>query len=249
MADAFTLTGNGSSGPGEADEEIKVYRHELKYFISFTNYQILSTLLRAHMQMEPNCIGKRDNSYWIRSLYFDTAGNKDFYEKQIGYNLRKKIRLRIYDVNQPFAKLEIKNKNDQFMMKETASLSREDAEALIRGSREVLFKSGLPILYRVFYLMSEHFYRPAILVDYYREAYVAPIQHIRITFDKEIKASNVDFRLFAPDLQMQPVFDEPTMVLEVKFHRFLPNWIKGLLSSFAAERSAISKYCLGRFIY
>lgn len=235
--------------PAALEDEVKVYRHELKYFISFANFQILSTLLRAHMQMDSNCIGKKDHSYWIRSLYFDTPVNKDFFEKEIGYNIRKKIRLRIYDVNQPQVNLEIKNKNDQYMMKETARLSRVEAQALIRGDRDMLLSANNPTLDKVYYLMCQDFYRPVMMVDYRREAYIAPIQHIRITFDKEIKAGSVDFDIFNPNLNMQPVFETPAMVLEVKFHRFLPNWIKELLSSFQAERSAVSKYCLGRYIY
>lgn len=235
--------------PAAPEDEVKVYRHEQKFFISFTNYQILATLLRAHMQLDPNCRGKKDYSYWIRSLYFDTPGNKDFYEKMIGYHVRKKIRLRIYDVNQPFVNLEIKNKNGQYMMKETARLSRTEAEALINGNKDMLLQSDNPTMEKVYCLMCDDLYRPAVLVDYLREAYIAPIQHIRITFDKEIKAGGVDFAIFNPNLNLLPVFDEPAIVLEVKFHRFLPDWIKGLLSSFQAERSAVSKYCLGRSIY
>lgn len=235
--------------PAAPEDEVKVYRHEQKYFIGFPNYQILSTLLRAHMQMDPNCRGKKGYSYWIRSLYFDTPDNNDFHEKVMGHNSRKKIRLRIYDINQSFVNLEIKTRDGHYMMKETARLSRADAEALIRGQKDVLLKSANPTLENVYYLMCRDLYRPVILVDYLREAYISPIQHIRITFDKEIKAGGVDFALFNPYLNLQPVFEMPAMVLEIKFHRFLPDWIKELLSSFRAERSAVSKYCLGRYVF
>jgi hypothetical protein len=193
--------------------------------------------------------GGENNEYWIRSLYFDTLDNDDFYDKEIGVMRRKKIRLRIYDVNQQWVKIEIKNKSDQYMMKETASLSREEATALINGDKEILLKHDNEVLNNVYYFMCRDLYRPVIIVDYEREAYVAPIENIRITFDKNIRASSVEFDLFNPGLNMQPVFDDPTMVVEVKYNHFLPTWLKDILSSFHSERYAISKYCLGRFIY
>ncbi|MCP5107665.1 MAG: polyphosphate polymerase domain-containing protein [bacterium] len=225
----------------------QVYRHELKYFISFTNQKILSEAFRHTMETDPN--GNEDNEYWIRSLYFDTMGNSDFYDKEIGIKTRKKIRLRIYNVEQPWVKIEIKNKYEQYMLKETAALSRDEARALIRGEKEVLLNHGNPTLNRVFYYMAKDLYKPAVIIDYEREAYVGSIQDIRITFDKNIRASGVDFDIFNPDLNMQPVFEYPTMVVEVKYNRFMPSWIKEMLAGFHSERYAISKYCLGRYIY
>lgn len=226
---------------------LKVYRHELKYFISFSNQKILAGVLENTLERDPN--GDENNEYWIRSLYFDTVENDDYYDKEIGVMERKKIRLRIYDVNQPRVKIEIKNKYDQYMLKETASLDRDDTLALINGDRDVLLKHNNPILNKVYYFMSRDLYRPAIVVDYDREAYVGPIEDIRVTFDKNIRAGSVDFNLFDPGLNLQPVFEEPTMVVEVKYNHFLPTWIKDILGSCQSERYAISKYCLGRYLY
>ncbi len=237
--------------PAQETEEapknlIKVYRHELKYFISFSNQRILGDILANTLVLDPNA--GPDTDYWIRSLYFDTIENEDFYDKEIGIPNRKKIRLRIYNVNQKKVKLEIKNKYSQYMLKETASMSREDAEQLIEGNKEVLLKTGNPTLNRVYYLMSQSFYRPAILVDYEREAYIGPIQDIRITFDKNIRVNNFDFDIFNEHINMQPIFDEPTMVVEVKFNHFMPTWLTDILGTFHSERYAISKYCLGRYL-
>lgn len=228
-------------------KRLKVYRHELKYFISFTDQKLMSEAFQKTLERDPFC--KENNEYWIRSLYFDTVDNDDFYDKEIGVMRRKKIRLRIYDVNQPWVKIEIKNKSEQYMMKETAGLNREETMALINGNTEILLSHDNEVLNNVYYFMSRDFYRPALIVDYEREAYIAPIENIRITFDKNIRASATDFDFFNPHLNLQPVFDDPTMVLEVKYNHFLPTWLKDILSSFNSERYAISKYCLGRFIY
>ena len=229
------------------EENIKVYRHELKFFISFTNHKILSEAFRNTMEKDPNC--KENDEYWIRSLYFDTIDNNDFYEKQMGVMNRKKIRLRTYNVHQPWVKVEIKNKYEQYIVKETSRLNKEEAEALIGGSHEILLNHNNNILNKVYYLMTKDYYRPVVIIDYEREAYISPVQHIRITFDKNIRCSSVDFDMFNQNLNMQAVFNHPTMVVEVKYNKFLPTWISEILSTFHSERYAISKYCLGRYLY
>lgn len=226
------------------------YRHELKYYlgiVSFADYQVLSKALSETMQADPH--GNDQNEYWIRSLYFDTPENNDYYEKVSGLFRRKKIRLRIYDVNQKNAKIEIKNRVRNFVFKEGAALSREDALALSSGNKEVLLKSDHPTLNNVYYYMARDLYRPAVLVDYEREAYILPSEDIRITFDKNIRGSGVNFDLFSDAVHMTPAFDEDTMVMEVKFKEFLPEWIRGILNNFMGEPHPISKYCFSRIVH
>jgi len=226
------------------------YRHELKYYIgivSFADYQVLSRALTETMQVDPHCNAQKE--YWIRSLYFDTPENDDYYEKVSGLFRRKKIRLRIYDVDQPDAKIEIKNRVRDFVFKESGALPREDALELINGNKEVLLKSDNPTMNNVYYYMSRDLYRPAVLVDYEREAYVLPPEDIRITFDKNIRGSGVDFDLFSHAVHMTPVFDEETMVMEVKFKEFLPGWIRSILNIYMGEPHPISKYCFSRIVH
>ena len=54
-------------------------RHELKFFISPIQYQVLSRTLKATLSPDPN--GDENNQYHIRSLYFDTAYDSALYDK------------------------------------------------------------------------------------------------------------------------------------------------------------------------
>ena len=45
-------------------------RHELKYFITPAELNVLRSSLKPVMQLDPN--GNENNEYHIRSLYFDT---------------------------------------------------------------------------------------------------------------------------------------------------------------------------------
>ena len=57
-------------------------RHELKFFISEMQYQILSRQLDHVLWRDPN--GDENNEYHIRSLYFDTIFNDAYFYKLDG---------------------------------------------------------------------------------------------------------------------------------------------------------------------
>lgn len=226
------------------------YRHELKYFIgviSSWEYQELSSALRQGLNQDPN--SDDNGQYFIRSLYFDTPESDDYFEKISGLLKRKKIRLRIYRDSHKSAKLEIKNRVEQYIFKESSTISREDAVALIAGDKDVLLKYDHPTTHNAYYHMSRDLYRPAVMVDYEREAYIGPSDDIRITFDKNIRGSSIDFDLYNRKNTMLPAFDDEMMVLEVKFKEFLPGWIHNILKFYTSERSSISKYYYTRIIH
>ena len=77
----------------------KVYREEKKFLISVAEFIKKSHTL-SHVMMEDPHNGT--HGYIIRSLYFDTIYDNDYYEKQAGIETRRKIRLRIYDPNAKF---------------------------------------------------------------------------------------------------------------------------------------------------
>lgn len=57
------------------------------------------------------------NGYLVRSLYFDSIYDDDYFDKINGLEYRKKIRLRIYDPDQDWAKLEVKEKRGSVQVK------------------------------------------------------------------------------------------------------------------------------------
>jgi len=228
------------------EKQEKVYRHEIKYFIHKRQAAELRLFLRSHTKIDSN--GDEAGSYWIRSLYFDTSDNRDYYEKMMGHNMRKKIRLRIYDRSTSTVKLEIKNKYNNYTLKESATISKEDAMGLIKGNSNPLLTYKISTANKVFALMHTNLYRPTVIVDYEREAYLYNFQNIRLTIDKNIRASFPHGGLFDEGLWMIPVINEDIFVLEIKYDHMLPSFIQKVLSTFSIQRSQVSKYCLGRNI-
>jgi hypothetical protein len=221
-----------------------VYRYEIKYFINYTGFLKAREVLSRFMA--PDRYASADGGYFVRSLYFDTPDNKDYVEKIMGIEKRRKIRLRVYGNNDENVKLEIKSKFNAYMKKETAVIARDQARRLLDGDRSFLARSCNPVLEKVHRLMSERYYMPMVVIDYRRDAFSGDFNAIRITFDHDIRSCASCVDLFSGDLHMLPVFDGSTVVMEVKYNHFLPGWIKMILSCFNSTGSAISKYCYGR---
>ena len=215
-------------------------RHELKYFITPSEMTVLRSVLTPVMQLDPN--GNENNEYHIRSLYFDTINDDALEEKIAGVGNRKKYRMRIYNFSDKVIKLECKSKYGDLISKQSVTIPRELAEQLIAGDPEGLQRMRHPLLHDMFREMRTRLLRPAVIVDYVREAYIHPAEEVRITFDKTLRTGLFSHDMFNKDIPTYPVFDDPVEILEVKYDEFLPSHIQEMLSRITAQRSAISKY-------
>ena len=215
-------------------------RHELKYFITPAEMTVLRGILTPVMQLDPN--GNEHNEYHIRSLYFDTINDDALEEKIAGVGNRKKYRIRIYNFSDRVIKLECKSKYGDLISKQSVTIPRELADQLIAGDPEGLQRMRHPLLHDVYREMKTRLLRPAVIVDYVREAYIHPAEEVRITFDKQLRTGLYSSDMFNPMLPTYPVFDDPVEILEVKYDEFLPSYIQSILSGITAQRSAISKY-------
>lgn len=223
----------------------EVYRQEKKYFMTLFEMKKLSGQLDQVMLQDAH---NGANGYNIRSLYFDTINERDYEAKIDGLELRRKIRLRIYDPAADFAMLEMKQKEGSYQKKRSLRVSREDAIELTKGRYHSLLKYADPFAAECYGLMHMECYRPKTIVEYKRKAYIAKENKIRITFDHQIQATESCMDLFAPDLNMYPVLDRFNGVLEVKYNGFLLSYIKKLVNEANRSELSVSKYCLARSV-
>ena len=220
-----------------------VTREEKKFLISFEEFRNKSHYLDNLMIQD---IHNGTNGYIIRSLYFDTIYDDDFFEKLEGIETRRKIRLRIYDPKNDFAMLEIKQKQGALQKKRSLRMTKADANDLIRGRYEVLLKYADKFARECYGLMNYKCYRPKTIVQYNRKAYIAKENKIRITFDNNIVATETNFDLFTENLIMYPVLDTFNVVLEVKFNGFLFDYIRCFINNINKSELSVSKYALAR---
>lgn len=220
-----------------------VLREEKKYLITYENYVSSNHYFSKVLHEDEH---NNENGYLIRSLYFDTLNNDDFNNKIDGLELRRKIRLRVYDLKSDIAYLELKQKQGNYQKKNTLKLSKEEALRLINLDYYVLLEKKNKFADEMFMIMSENHYVPKSINQYRRKAYVANENSIRITFDSDIRATETSFDLFNDNLLLNPVFDQNFVVFEVKYNGFLLSYIKDIINSVDRIQTPVSKYCLGR---
>jgi len=222
---------------------IKIFRHELKYYINYFEYHTLRNRLR--MVLKHDKYADEDGNYHIRSLYFDDIKNEALFEKQSGTLKRNKYRIRIYNLNDDVIKLESKERIGQFIHKTSQTISKTEYDFLVNSEFEKLDRSK-PLV-NTFLIDSEiNRLKPKVIVDYVREAYMSPINNIRITFDKFLKTGLYKTDIFDKNVPTIDVVEEPKMILEIKYDNFLPDFIKNILQIESAQRYAISKYVICR---
>lgn len=223
----------------------EILRQEKKYLLSYDQYRRMdNTFLKV---LHPD-IHNNKNGYMVRSLYFDTMQEKDFYEKEDGLEIRKKIRLRIYDTSADFALLEMKQKQGMNQKKRSLEVSRQDAMELAAGRYDCLLGYESKFAAECYGLMKLQSYRPKAIVEYQRKAYVMPENQTRITFDSQVRATECSYDLFAPGLKQYPVMDPYLVILEVKYSGFLLSYIKQLLNMEGKTQTSVSKYSMSRSV-
>ena len=223
---------------------LQVKRNELKYYISNLEYQVMVGKL-IHV-LKPDGFSKPGKGYFIRSLYFDSHDDECLFEKQSGDIFRAKYRMRIYDTKTEEVKFEIKNKANNQIFKETATITKESAIKIIAGDYGELLTYNNPILNKIFVKFTTRHYRPKVIIDYTRDAFMFDFFNLRITFDKDLHSCNTDFDIFSDNLHTIPVILEGKQIMEIKYDTALPEYIHRTLQLDAVERMAISKYTLGR---
>lgn len=220
-----------------------VCRKEKKFLVDMASARTLERNLAAILPADPH---NGFNGYPVRSLYFDTLHDRDFAEKLFGLEIRRKVRLRVYSPTADFALLELKQKQVDNQQKRSLRLSKAEAQAVIAGNLDVLLEREEPFATEIHALMSINGYMPKAIVEYDRTAFIAKENKIRITIDRNIRATETSYDLFDPNLCMTSVLDPFNVVLEVKFDGFLLSYIRQVLNTVQKSEISVSKYCLAR---
>jgi hypothetical protein len=223
--------------------KLMVARKELKYHLTVQEAILLKSRLAAVMETDPYSQG---DGYFVRSLYFDNYRNTSFYEKNEGLEFRKKYRLRLYDISEKIIKFEIKTKMNDLITKESALISQGSLTELMHGEYESLLEYDTPFLNRCYGTFKSHYYRPVVIIDYLRAAYYLDFNHIRVTFDSQLRKSTETGELLNRKLLSVPVLENNHVILEIKYNDFFPEWLSQVLETSRHTRYASSKYVYAR---
>lgn len=217
------------------------FRHELKFIISKTQKVIIENSLQGLMHKDAHL---EKDSYNIRSIYFDDYNHSCYYENENGVDPREKFRIRIYDCNNKFIRLELKRKEKGMTQKLQCVLTEAQLESILRGEMLQDFNALPPLLKKFELQRRTKLLAPDIIVDYDRVPYVYELGNVRITFDMNISSANNFEGFFDKDLAKRPILQSDMLVLEVKYDELLPSYIENVVKSVTTHRTSFSKYYL-----
>ena len=95
-------------------------------------------------------------------------------------------------------------------------------------------------------IVQMYCYRPKLVIEYKRKAFIAKENQIRITFDYDIRTNEANFNIFDKNLVLNSVFSQSNVILEVKYNGFLLSYIKDILDLIDKSETSVGKYCFGR---
>lgn len=217
------------------------FRHEWKHEINYSDMLVLRHRLKAVARCDPNA---PNGKYFIRSLYLDTPCDKALKEKINGISRREKFRIRYYNGDTSFIRLEKKSKLDGLCGKQSASLTVDEAQSMICGDIDFMRTSENELVRELYGKMNSQQLRPKTIVDYDREAFVYPAGNVRVTMDYNIRTGlySTDFL----DMNCVTVPVTSAVILEVKWDEFLPSAIRDAVQLEGRHTSSFSKYAACR---
>ncbi len=234
-------------------------RYEYKYFVPMSKLEMLRQLIGPFTRLDPYAAQQPAKEYTVRSIYFETPDFECYQTKIEGLKHRNKVRLRGYNTydgtNVVF--MEIKRKYEAPILKNRAMVHFNEFKKIAKGEaalEDYLKNGGDKIPHaldngkRFFYNLYARKMKPVICVVYEREPYLnlqpEKENDLRITLDKNLRS-----RAYPT---IDDLFDQSQMVsalsgyfiLEVKFNKAYPVWMKPIIGVMGLHRESASKYCI-----
>lgn len=220
------------------------YRHEYKYMINKMEEDIL--IIQAEGLMERDFHATSDGAYIVRSLYFDDYEDNCLMENESGLDLRSKFRMRYYNDDRTYVRLEKKSKVHGMTQKESCLLNLEECRQLINGKVPSISAELSEKKKRLFLEMQFHNMIPKVIVSYERVPFVYVAGNVRITFDRKITSSNDTMHFLEGGYSERPILPQGFSILEVKWDELLPSLIKDVMQMDSLQWTAFSKYYMCR---
>lgn len=217
------------------------YRHELKFLVPDITLEKLRYRLSTVMELDEH---QSEESYNIRSLYFDDYFDKCLNENLAGTDDRFKYRIRMYRGNADYINLEKKYKYRGMTKKQSEQVSADSVKQCLS---EGFYEAEGPLSTELYAAFIKSGMRPKCIVEYDRCAFVEPVGNVRITFDMNLRGSaDIErFLDYSEDFTL-PALPAGMHILEVKYDELLPRHILQLVDINELQRQSISKYALVR---
>ena len=211
------------------------FRKELKYNISNKDFYIIHHNLQHLINKDPNCKG---DYYTISSIYFDDYKKTSYNQVKNGISNRWKYRIRFYNYDDSYIKLEKKHKINGLTNKTSVRITKEILNDILNNKIKVEEKNN-SLLNEFIVKIKKDLLRPIICIEYDRIPFVYKLGNVRITLDYNIRYTNNYSDLFNSEKRVYYLKDK---ILEVKYNELIPDFIRYRLELNHLEQVSFSKF-------
>lgn len=212
------------------------YRYEHKYLINPQTAAILRG--RAVGIMQPDSYADENGGYTVNNVYLDDRYDSFYQAKQLGEYSRDKYRLRYYNGDLSFIRLERKHKEGILNYKETLPITSAQFEYICTGAFDFICNEDAPLWQKLGIIYRLRGLRPTAVFSYRRETLTYKPGNVRFTFDGYPIPQGLPILSYR-----RPAYK---MLLEVKYTGFLPDIIRRLLNGLPLVHTEMSKYAIAR---
>lgn len=217
-------------------------RQVLKYDIERSEVEELSQKLKPYVDVDRHAI---DGKYTVRSLYFDDENDTGFNDRKNNAANRQLYRIRYYNNDPSFIRLEKKIKENNIGEKKNFNLTIDQVNQIINNDFEWMTEIEDDLIKDFYYQIKEKGLHPKVIVEYTRYPYTYNEDEVRFTLDYDISSSEDLKNFLNKEINRKPL-DDTKAIIEVKWVGELPQVIIDAAELDKRESSQISKYVANR---
>lgn len=211
-------------------------RKEIKYEITYKEYKYIKQILDMSMKIDIHADEK--GNYNVRSIYFDNHLHEIRNDKNNDINSVKKYRIRMYNNDESTILLERKTNENGYIQKVQEKIEKKDVINILNGNYKEIAEDKESLKTELYLKMILRYYRPAVIIAYTRTAYRDDVSKASVTIDQNIKSTS-DCSKFFEGIDTK---SENKYILEVKYEKILPEYIKSIIASIENKRKTRAKF-------
>lgn len=211
-------------------------RKEIRYSIKYPEYIQLKQIFEVIMKKDKNSM--INGKYEVKTIYFDNYRNEMQNDKKNDINSVNKYRIRMYNNNEESIFLERKCNENGNIRKIKQKIERKEVEDILNGKYKNLLEENASLKIELYLQMQLKQLRPIFLIGYERIAFVDEISNTRITIEDNIK-STINCNRFFDEIEG---ISKNNYILEVKYEKYIPDYIKNVISNLKNKDIVKSKF-------
>lgn len=211
-------------------------RKEIKYKLSLIEAFWLENILDKVLKIDKN--SNLYGEYNVKTIYFENYLRETTIDKNRNINNLSKYRIRMYENNPNSIFLERKTNCSGIIKKDSEKVTRDFVEDVMNGNLYNILDKNSTLKTSLYLQMILKQYRPFILIEYMRKAYVEEKSNIRITLDRNIE-STLNYNSFFESKSNEYI--SSFIILEIKYDKYIPDFVKDLLKVLDKNQISNSK--------